>query len=223
MGSQHERYRVHARVAIRLLRWNTTRGESSLPRAACGVACLPDSGLTRRPALGETESLPQRSFHQMSFASSQPPSVDCHVRTRTRRRTTKAASSRSRRHRDDPHRAVGDSQEARGHRHDLPVRVHRNSERIVYFRAAWKNACKAVGCPGALVHTCAGLPSGRSSARVCRDRLRCRSSDTRRSRLIVANPSWTKPCNGGSGASRYLDGCPSGNTIDGHRHCSPSR
>jgi integrase len=29
---------------------------------------------------------------------------------------------------------------------------HRNGERIGYFRTAWKNACKAAGCPGALVH-----------------------------------------------------------------------
>jgi hypothetical protein len=29
---------------------------------------------------------------------------------------------------------------------------HRNGERIVHFGAAWKNACKAAGCPGALVH-----------------------------------------------------------------------
>ena len=29
---------------------------------------------------------------------------------------------------------------------------HRDGERITYFRAAWKNACKAAGCPGALVH-----------------------------------------------------------------------
>jgi integrase len=33
-----------------------------------------------------------------------------------------------------------------------PFVFHRNGERIVYFRAAWKNACKAAGCPGALVH-----------------------------------------------------------------------
>lgn len=29
---------------------------------------------------------------------------------------------------------------------------HRDGERIGYFRAAWRNACKAAGCPGALVH-----------------------------------------------------------------------
>jgi integrase len=33
-----------------------------------------------------------------------------------------------------------------------PFVFHRNGGRIVYFRAAWKNACKAAGCPGALVH-----------------------------------------------------------------------
>jgi integrase len=33
-----------------------------------------------------------------------------------------------------------------------PYVFHRDGERIVYFRAAWKNACKAAGCPGALVH-----------------------------------------------------------------------
>jgi hypothetical protein len=26
-----------------------------------------------------------------------------------------------------------------------------------------------------------------------------------------------------AGTPRCLDGCPSGSTIDGHRHCSPSR
>ncbi len=29
---------------------------------------------------------------------------------------------------------------------------HRNGERIMTFRTAWKNACKAVGCPGKLIH-----------------------------------------------------------------------
>lgn len=33
-----------------------------------------------------------------------------------------------------------------------PFVFHRNGERIVNFRAAWKNACRAAGCPGALVH-----------------------------------------------------------------------
>ena len=33
-----------------------------------------------------------------------------------------------------------------------PFVFHRNGERIRYFRAAWANACKAAGCPGALVH-----------------------------------------------------------------------
>ena len=33
-----------------------------------------------------------------------------------------------------------------------PFVFHRNGERISYFRAAWNNACKAAGCPGALVH-----------------------------------------------------------------------
>ena len=33
-----------------------------------------------------------------------------------------------------------------------PYVFNRDGERIVYFRAAWKNACKAAGCPGALVH-----------------------------------------------------------------------
>jgi hypothetical protein len=33
-----------------------------------------------------------------------------------------------------------------------PYVFHRERVRIVYFRAAWKNACKAAGCPGALVH-----------------------------------------------------------------------
>jgi hypothetical protein len=33
-----------------------------------------------------------------------------------------------------------------------PFVFHRNGERISHFRAACKNACKAAGCPGALVH-----------------------------------------------------------------------
>lgn len=33
-----------------------------------------------------------------------------------------------------------------------PFVFHRNGERIRYFRAAWANACKDAGCPGALVH-----------------------------------------------------------------------
>ena len=33
-----------------------------------------------------------------------------------------------------------------------PFVFHRNGERIGYFRTAWRNACKAAGCPGALVH-----------------------------------------------------------------------
>lgn len=33
-----------------------------------------------------------------------------------------------------------------------PFVFHRNGARIGYFRAAWRNACKAAGCPGALVH-----------------------------------------------------------------------
>ncbi len=33
-----------------------------------------------------------------------------------------------------------------------PFVFHRNGERIRYFRTAWRNACKAAGCPGALVH-----------------------------------------------------------------------
>jgi integrase len=33
-----------------------------------------------------------------------------------------------------------------------PFVFHRNRERIGYFRSAWWNACKAAGCPDALVH-----------------------------------------------------------------------
>lgn len=33
-----------------------------------------------------------------------------------------------------------------------PFVFHRNGERISHFRAAWRNACNAAGCPGALVH-----------------------------------------------------------------------
>ena len=33
-----------------------------------------------------------------------------------------------------------------------PFVFHRNGERIRTFRTAWKNACKAAGCPGKLIH-----------------------------------------------------------------------
>ncbi|HEY0873604.1 MAG TPA: site-specific integrase [Vicinamibacterales bacterium] len=33
-----------------------------------------------------------------------------------------------------------------------PFVFHRNGERIMTFRTAWKNACKAAGCPGKLIH-----------------------------------------------------------------------
>jgi integrase len=33
-----------------------------------------------------------------------------------------------------------------------PFVFHRNGERIVTFRTAWKNACKTAGCPGKLIH-----------------------------------------------------------------------
>jgi integrase len=33
-----------------------------------------------------------------------------------------------------------------------PFVFQRKGERIGYFRATWRNACKAAGCPGALVH-----------------------------------------------------------------------
>jgi integrase len=33
-----------------------------------------------------------------------------------------------------------------------PLVFHRNGERIKTFRTAWKNACKAAGCPGNLIH-----------------------------------------------------------------------
>ena len=33
-----------------------------------------------------------------------------------------------------------------------PFVFHRNGERILTFRTAWKNACKAAGCPGKLIH-----------------------------------------------------------------------
>jgi hypothetical protein len=33
-----------------------------------------------------------------------------------------------------------------------PFVFHRNSERIMTFRTAWKKACKAAGCPGKLIH-----------------------------------------------------------------------
>lgn len=33
-----------------------------------------------------------------------------------------------------------------------PFVFHRNGEQIKEFRTAWKNACKAAGCPGKLIH-----------------------------------------------------------------------
>jgi integrase len=77
-----------------------------------------------------------------------------------------------------------------------PFVFHRDGERIGYFRAAWKNACKAAGCPAPWCMTCVGLPSGRSSAPGCRDRSRCRSWATRRSRSIAGTPSWMRRCSG---------------------------
>ena len=56
------------------------------------------------------------------------------------------------RHRGSSYRAVGDSRAAQGGRTICPFVFHRDGERISHFRAAWKNACKAAGCPGALVH-----------------------------------------------------------------------
>ena len=34
----------------------------------------------------------------------------------------------------------------------VPFVFHRDGERIREFRTAWKNACKAAGCPGKLIH-----------------------------------------------------------------------
>jgi integrase len=34
----------------------------------------------------------------------------------------------------------------------VPFVFHREGERIKEFRTAWKNACKAAGCPGKLIH-----------------------------------------------------------------------
>jgi integrase len=33
-----------------------------------------------------------------------------------------------------------------------PFVFHRSGEQIMTFRTAWKNACKAAGCPGRLIH-----------------------------------------------------------------------
>jgi hypothetical protein len=34
----------------------------------------------------------------------------------------------------------------------VPFVFHRDGERIRQFRTSWKNACKAAGCPGKLIH-----------------------------------------------------------------------
>jgi Phage integrase family len=76
-----------------------------------------------------------------------------------------------------------------------PFVFNSNGERIKTFRTAWKNACKAAGCPGKLIHD-----MRRSTVRtferagVCRDRSRCRLSATRPSRSIAAMRSSTKRC-----------------------------
>ena len=77
-----------------------------------------------------------------------------------------------------------------------PFVFHRKGERIVHFRAAWKNACKAAGAPAHWCMTCAGLPSGRSSARACRDRSPGRWSGTRQNRSIVDTRSSMQRCSG---------------------------
>jgi integrase len=56
------------------------------------------------------------------------------------------------RYREGSYRAVGNSRAAQGAGTICPFVFHRNGERIGYFRSAWKNACKAAGCPRALVH-----------------------------------------------------------------------
>jgi integrase len=75
-----------------------------------------------------------------------------------------------------------------------PYVFHRDGARISYFRAAWTNACKIAGCPGALVHDMRARPSARSSARACHAPSRCRSSATRPSPSIEATRSWMRPC-----------------------------
>ena len=74
-----------------------------------------------------------------------------------------------------------------------PFVFHRNGERS-HFRAAWKNACKAAGCPGALVHDMrrsavrtferAGVPRSVAMSLV----------GHKTESIFVATPSWTKPC-----------------------------
>jgi hypothetical protein len=68
--------------------------------------------------------------------------------TRTRRRTTKAAPSRSRPTSRRSSTSSWRFTAARDQQHDRPFVFQRNGERIDYFRAAWKNACRAAGCPG---------------------------------------------------------------------------
>lgn len=105
-----------------------------------------------------------------------------------------------------------------------PFVFHRNGERISHFRAAWKNACKAAGCPGALVHDMRRSAvrtferGGRPTVRRHVDR---RPQD--RVDLPALRDRGRSHAAGSGGSSRCLDGCPSRSTIDGHRHYSPSR
>jgi hypothetical protein len=75
-----------------------------------------------------------------------------------------------------------------------PFVFQRNGERIVTFRTAWKNACKAAGCPGKLIHDMrrsavrtferAGIPRSVAMSIV----------GHKTSRFTDATRSWTKPC-----------------------------
>jgi hypothetical protein len=77
-----------------------------------------------------------------------------------------------------------------------PFVFHRNGERIGYVRSAWWNACKAAGCPDALVHDMrrsavrtferAGVPRSVAMSIV----------GHKRSPSIAGMPSWMRPCSG---------------------------
>lgn len=105
-----------------------------------------------------------------------------------------------------------------------PFVFHRDGERIITFRKAWAVACKTAGCPGKLIHD-----MRRSAVRTFERAGVPRSvvmSDRRPQDRVDLPPlrhRGRSDAAGSSGTTRCVGGCPSGSTIDGHRHCSSSR